>query len=73
MEPTSIIAVTVIPEIKAGKLSGINTLKITKEEVETLIKIGFKTISLGKRILRTETAAVYALSALSLILESGEK
>ena len=34
------------------------------QEIESLLKQGFITVSLGKRILRTETAAVYALSVL---------
>ena len=40
-----------------------------KEEVEYLIKQGFKCISLGKRILRCETAAIYSLSIASFMLE----
>ena len=39
------------------------------KEIETLEKQGFKCVSLGKRILRTETAAVYALSVLGYLLE----
>ena len=42
---------------------------IDKEELEYLNKIGFKNISLGKRILRTETAAIYALSVIAFMLE----
>ncbi len=42
---------------------------LSEEEVECLIKQGFKSISLGKRILRTETAAIYALSILAFMLE----
>jgi 16S rRNA (uracil1498-N3)-methyltransferase len=42
---------------------------LSKEEVSLLNKDGFISISLGKRILRTETAAVYALSVLGAILE----
>ena len=42
----------------------------SEEEVKTLInKYGFATVSLGKRILRTETAAVYALSVIGALLE----
>ena len=42
----------------------------SEKEVDLLIqKYHFDTISLGKRILRTETAAVYALSVLSYLLE----
>lgn len=43
---------------------------IEESEIAKLEKDGFARISLGKRILRTETAAVYALSVLSFILES---
>ena len=39
-------------------------------EVELLVnKYGFEPVSLGKRILRTETAAVYALSVIGCLLE----
>ena len=40
-----------------------------EKEVTMLVNKGFKTISLGKRILRCETAAIYALSVLSYLLE----
>ena len=40
-----------------------------EEEVEFLINQGFEIISLGKRILRCETAAIYALSVLGHQLE----
>lgn len=43
---------------------------IAKEEMDFLLKQNFVPISLGKRILRTETAAVYALSVIAFILES---
>ena len=43
---------------------------ISEKEIETLISNKFIPISLGKRILRTETAAVYALSVLGFILEA---
>ena len=42
---------------------------IDKDELSSLNENGFKNISLGKRILRTETAAVYALSVLAFLLE----
>lgn len=40
-----------------------------KEEVELLTQKGFKVVSLGKRILRCETAAIYALSVISFMME----
>ncbi len=40
-----------------------------ENEVSFLKELGFKSISLGKRILRCETAAVYALSVISYLLE----
>jgi 16S rRNA (uracil1498-N3)-methyltransferase len=42
---------------------------LSENEVQLLEKIGFERISLGKRILRCETAATYALSVLSYLLE----
>jgi 16S rRNA (uracil1498-N3)-methyltransferase len=42
----------------------------SEEEVDLLNRKGLINISLGKRILRTETAAVSALSQLNLVLES---
>lgn len=41
-----------------------------KDEIEYLISLGFKSISLGKRILRAETACVYSLSVISYLLEN---
>lgn len=41
----------------------------SEEEVDKLINRGVKSISLGKRILRCETAATYALSVIGYILE----
>lgn len=38
-------------------------------EAEQLKSLGFKNVSLGKRILRCETAAIYALSVISFNLE----
>lgn len=43
---------------------------ITKEEYSALISKGFKSITLGKRILRSETAAFNILSVISYILEN---
>lgn len=40
-----------------------------EDEISFLKEKGFKTISLGKRILRCETAAIYALSVLAYQLE----
>lgn len=40
-----------------------------EKEAEYLLTKGFKTISLGKRILRCETAAVFALSVIAFYLE----
>ena len=42
---------------------------IEEKEVKFLNEFGFKNVSLGNRILRTETAAVYALSVISNQLE----
>lgn len=39
------------------------------DEVKKLNELGFKNVSLGNRILRTETAAVYALSVIGFTLE----
>lgn len=40
-----------------------------QDEIDYLIELGIKPISLGKRILRCETAAIYALSVLGYNLE----
>ena len=40
-----------------------------EDEVESLVNQGFIKVSLGKRILRCETAAIYALSVLAFKLE----
>jgi len=42
---------------------------LENSEVEYLLSIGFNSISLGKRILRCETAAIYGLSVISYLLE----
>lgn len=38
-------------------------------EVDELLEMGFECVSLGKRILRAETAACYALSAIDALVE----
>ena len=40
-----------------------------EDEVSYLNKVGFMNVSLGKRILRCETAAIYSLSVLSYLIE----
>ena len=40
-----------------------------EDEVEFLVNNGFETVSLGRRILRCETAAIYALSVLAYKIE----
>ncbi len=42
----------------------------SNSELEELKMLGFKSVSLGKRILRSETAAIYLMSAVSLFAES---
>lgn len=42
---------------------------LSEKEILLLNEMGFKNVSLGKRILRTETAAVYALSVIANLLE----
>ena len=42
----------------------------SKQEIENLEKLGFIRTSLGKRILRAETAAIYALSVIGYLLEN---
>jgi 16S rRNA (uracil1498-N3)-methyltransferase len=39
----------------------------TPEEIELAIKAGFQAVSLGKRILRTETAGIVAISTIHAI------
>ncbi|MCD8195339.1 MAG: 16S rRNA (uracil(1498)-N(3))-methyltransferase [Coprobacillus sp.] len=41
----------------------------TSEEVDTLLEAGFESVSLGRRILRSETATIAALSTLNLFIE----
>ena len=42
----------------------------SKEEIKAFNDLGFKNVSLGKRILRTETAAITALSVIDYLLEN---
>ena len=72
-------------ELSAGKVTELDTLLkephksisviigpeggFDSSEADFLINEGFKNISLGKRILRCETAAVYALSVIAFNLE----
>ena len=42
----------------------------SEDEIEKALEVGGKTISLGKRILRTETAAITTVSALMLYAET---
>lgn len=42
----------------------------TKQEIDNLVSLGFIRTSLGKRILRAETAAIYALSVIGYLLEN---
>ncbi len=43
-----------------------------EEEIRTAMEAGIRPITLGKRILRTETAGLYVLSVLGFLLEDGE-
>ena len=42
----------------------------SEQEINNLVNSGFIRTSLGKRILRAETAAIYALSVLGYLLEN---
>lgn len=41
-------------------------------ELKIFSNLGFKSVSLGKRILRSETAAIYLISAISMFAESND-
>ena len=41
----------------------------SKQEIDNLVSLGFIRTSLGKRILRADTAAIYALSVIGYLLE----
>lgn len=42
---------------------------LTQDEINVLVNKGFKSVSLGKRILRCETAAIYGLSVIAYLFE----
>jgi 16S rRNA (uracil1498-N3)-methyltransferase len=44
----------------------------TREEIEFALKLGAKPISLGKRILRSETAAIYTTAIVMAILDESD-
>ena len=61
-----------VEEIKEGETIGIiigSEGGFSKKEVEYAIESNYQSISLGKRILRSETAVFYALTCFSLLLE----
>ena len=61
-----------IEQIKEGETIGIivgSEGGFSRKEVDYAISNGYQSISLGKRILRSETAVFYALACFSLILE----
>lgn len=43
-----------------------------EEEIRTAMDAGIRPVTLGKRILRTETAGLYVLSVLGFLLEDQE-
>ena len=45
----------------------------TKEEINTARQGGFKLVSLGERVLRTETAGLYVLSVLDYVMGNGDR
>ena len=62
----------VLSEIKSGMSIGIFIGPeggFSEKEIETARALGFKTVSLGKRILRTETAAITAVGMCMLYSE----
>ena len=64
-------------KVNLGEIKGVKSVSVligpegglSKGEVETLVAQGFKRLSLGKRILRTETAAVSALAMINMVIE----
>ena len=43
-----------------------------EEEIRTAVEAGIRPVTLGRRILRTETAGLYVLSVLGFLLEDRE-
>ena len=61
-----------IEQIKEGETIGIiigSEGGFSRREVDYAIEKGYQSVSLGKRILRSETAVFYALASFGLILE----
>lgn len=68
---TSNDLISILPSLKGKTINVIIGAEggISKKEIEIAIKAGYKEISLGKRILRSETACIFILSILSLYLD----
>ncbi len=74
-ENTSLTSNDLLKELSLIKGKTVNVIigaegGITKEELDIAINLGYKEISLGKRILRSETACIYILSLLSFYMEN---
>ena len=62
----------ILPKIKEGETIGIiigSEGGFSRKEVDYAIKNGYESISLGKRILRTETASIVGASTIMFALE----
>ncbi len=68
MQATKEVLSQIKPNMKIGVLIGAEG-GFSQKEIDSVITAGAKTISLGKRILRTETAAITSLSMLMLHAE----
>ena len=68
---TSNDLISLLPSLKGKTINVIIGAEggISKKEIEIATKAGYKEISLGKRILRSETACIFILSILSLYLD----
>lgn len=68
---TSNDLILILPSLKGKTINVIIGAEggISKKEIEIATKAGYKEISLGKRILRSETACIFILSILSLYLD----